>query len=288
MHLPHMIRSSSIMHECETACLPSSMQTCLLLLLFILELYWQRQGFQQRCFDPFPCCAVSGKSDLCNKRGTFIYDMVACRELILVSEADGSDVTALLPDAREPVPQDPATIDALSRKLSRMLGKGGELPVDATGLPHDIQSCNNAVTLLHALRFVPHTSCLSVMAACAPPMTSHLQAQTVHACMVHSMHIACACCRSTHRREHCQVLPGCSRRRPERSNHFVRTRCGMGAEEQGEASCTWALTETQQDTCCARNIQSGTLLSCKSPHRTSLSAVCTAGQLIALLSLFFC
>ena len=68
--------------------------------------------------------AVSSKADLSNKRGTFIYDMVACRELILVSEADGSDVTALMPDATAPVPQDPATIDALSRKLSRMLGKG--------------------------------------------------------------------------------------------------------------------------------------------------------------------
>lgn len=68
--------------------------------------------------------AVSSKTDLSNKLGTFIYDMVACRELILVSKADGSDVTALMPDATAPVPQDPATIDALSRKLSRMLGKG--------------------------------------------------------------------------------------------------------------------------------------------------------------------
>lgn len=49
---------------------------------------------------------------------------MACRELILVSEADGSDVAALMPDATAPVAQDPATIDALSRKLSRMLGKG--------------------------------------------------------------------------------------------------------------------------------------------------------------------
>ena len=70
------------------------------------------------------CCAVSSKADLGNKRGTFIYDIVACRELILVSEADGSDVAALMPDATAPVAQDPATIDALSRKLSRMLGKG--------------------------------------------------------------------------------------------------------------------------------------------------------------------
>ena len=56
--------------------------------------------------------------------GTFIYDTVACRELVLVSQADGSQVTALMPDATEPVPQDAATIAALSRKLSRMLGKG--------------------------------------------------------------------------------------------------------------------------------------------------------------------
>ena len=68
--------------------------------------------------------AVSSKSDLRGKRGTFIYDMTACRELVLVTDADGSDLPPQNPDAKPPVPPDPVNIDALSRKLSRMLGRG--------------------------------------------------------------------------------------------------------------------------------------------------------------------
>ena len=68
--------------------------------------------------------AVSSKADLRGKRGTFIYDMTACRELVLVTDADGSDLPPQNPDAKPPVPPDPVNIDALSRKLSRMLGRG--------------------------------------------------------------------------------------------------------------------------------------------------------------------
>ena len=50
--------------------------------------------------------------------------MTACRELVLVTEADGSESSAHLPDAKPSVPPDQANIDALSRKLSRMLGRG--------------------------------------------------------------------------------------------------------------------------------------------------------------------
>lgn len=72
-------------------------------------------------------CAVSSHADLRGKRGTFIYDMTACRELVLVTEADGSESSACLPDAKPPVPPDQANIAALSRKLSRMLGRGETL-----------------------------------------------------------------------------------------------------------------------------------------------------------------
>lgn len=68
--------------------------------------------------------AVSSHADLRGKRGTFIYDMTACRELVLVTETDGSESTAYMPDAKEAVAPDQSTIAALSRKLSRMLGKG--------------------------------------------------------------------------------------------------------------------------------------------------------------------
>lgn len=67
---------------------------------------------------------VSSHADLHGKRGTFIYDMTACRELVLVTEADGSESSAYLPDAKPSVPPDQVNIDALSRKLSRMLGRG--------------------------------------------------------------------------------------------------------------------------------------------------------------------
>jgi len=72
------------------------------------------------------CCldAVSSHADLHGKRGTFIYDMTACRELVLVTEADGSKSSAYLPGAKASVPPDQVNIDALSRKLSRMLGRG--------------------------------------------------------------------------------------------------------------------------------------------------------------------
>jgi hypothetical protein len=72
------------------------------------------------------CCldAVSSHADLHGKRGTFIYDMTACRELVLVTEADGSESSAYLPGAKPSVPPDQVNIDALSRKLSRMLGRG--------------------------------------------------------------------------------------------------------------------------------------------------------------------
>ena len=68
--------------------------------------------------------AVSSHADLCGKQGTFIYDMTACRELVLVTEADGSESSAYVPDAKEPVAADQSTIASLSRKLSRMLGRG--------------------------------------------------------------------------------------------------------------------------------------------------------------------
>ena len=58
--------------------------------------------------------AVSSKSDLRGKRGTFIYDMTACRELVLVTDADGSDLPPQNPDAKPPVPPDPVN----------MLGRG--------------------------------------------------------------------------------------------------------------------------------------------------------------------
>ena len=70
------------------------------------------------------CAAVSSHAELRGKQGTFIYDMIACRELILVTEPDGSESSAYVPDAKEPVPTDQSTINALSRKLSRMLGRG--------------------------------------------------------------------------------------------------------------------------------------------------------------------
>lgn len=71
--------------------------------------------------------AVSSHADLCGKRGTFIYDMTACRELVLVTETDGCKSSAHLPDTKEPVAADQSTIAALSRKLSRMLGRGVSL-----------------------------------------------------------------------------------------------------------------------------------------------------------------
>ena len=69
--------------------------------------------------------AVSSHADLRGKQGTFIYDMTACRELVLVTEPDGSESSAYMPDAPEAVAPDQSTIAALSRKVSRMLGKGG-------------------------------------------------------------------------------------------------------------------------------------------------------------------
>ena len=66
--------------------------------------------------------AVRGHADLCGKRGTFIYDVTACREIILVTEPDGSESSAFDPDAKEPVVPDQSTIDALNSKLGRILG----------------------------------------------------------------------------------------------------------------------------------------------------------------------
>lgn len=79
------------------------------------------QGLQSRNIVYIP---VSSHADLHGKRGAFIYDMTACRELVLVTEADGSESSAYLPDAKLPIPPDQTNIDALSRKLSRMLGRG--------------------------------------------------------------------------------------------------------------------------------------------------------------------
>lgn len=66
--------------------------------------------------------AVRNHADLRGKRGTFIYDMTACRDLVLVTEPDGSESSAYDPDAKEPVVPDQSTIDALSSKLGRILG----------------------------------------------------------------------------------------------------------------------------------------------------------------------
>lgn len=66
--------------------------------------------------------AVRSHADLCGKRGTFIYDVTACREMILVTEPDGSESSAFDPDAKEPVVPDQSTIDALNSKLGRILG----------------------------------------------------------------------------------------------------------------------------------------------------------------------
>ncbi|KAL3154183.1 hypothetical protein ABBQ32_013699 [Trebouxia sp. C0010 RCD-2024] len=79
------------------------------------------QGLQSRDTIYVP---VSSHADLCGKRGTFIYDMTACRELVLVTEPDGSNSSAFPLDAKQPVAADQSTIAALSRKLSRMLGRG--------------------------------------------------------------------------------------------------------------------------------------------------------------------
>ncbi|KAL3139924.1 hypothetical protein ABBQ38_004214 [Trebouxia sp. C0009 RCD-2024] len=79
------------------------------------------QGLQSRDTIYVP---VSSHADLSGKRGAFIYDMTACRELVLVTEPDGSDSSACALDAKEPVAADQSTIAALSRKLSRMLGRG--------------------------------------------------------------------------------------------------------------------------------------------------------------------
>ena len=79
-------------------------------------------------------CAVSSRADLQDKRGTFIYDNTACRELILVTEADGSESSAYNADAEPPVPLDPVNLDALSRKLSRMLGRGEHLALSQLSL----------------------------------------------------------------------------------------------------------------------------------------------------------
>ena len=66
--------------------------------------------------------AVRNHADLRGKRGTFIYDVTACRELVLITEPDGSDSSAYDPDAKEPVVPDQSTVDALSSKLGRILG----------------------------------------------------------------------------------------------------------------------------------------------------------------------
>lgn len=65
---------------------------------------------------------VRNHADLRGKRGTFIYDVTACRELVEITEPDGSESSAYDPDAREPVVPDQSTIDALSSKLGRILG----------------------------------------------------------------------------------------------------------------------------------------------------------------------
>lgn len=92
---------------------------------------------------------VSSHADLRGRRGTFIYDMTACRELVLVTEADGSESSAHLPDAKPSVPPDQANIDALSRKLSRMLGRGLRIEEGTAKFYLDVAEGNlkDAITL---------------------------------------------------------------------------------------------------------------------------------------------
>lgn len=85
---------------------------------------------------------MSSHGDLRGRRGTFIYDMTACRELVLVTEADGSESSAHLPDAKPSVPPDQANIDALSRKLSRMLGRGKAHAISAKRILRQLQQLN--------------------------------------------------------------------------------------------------------------------------------------------------